>query len=236
MARQTTLLPRGCAGYRIEQVRRKGLGHAHKETDPAQGQMEFHALPAMRSLDSRADGETMFPLPRGLAQIPADPLSDSSSGAKDGAGARTPEGMRSRIGHARVAFQVRSPCAFTEYSVDGLGVLQFENGIWSGLILDGHQRLLVCCADDNVRPESAELARLRQIWRDRKRYFEAALEFLRKHERDGQLAAGRSTPYGITIEQWDEADCVIEMLGPDKETVWRVGFRDQVPLCHAFDH
>lgn len=123
-----------------------------------------------------------------------------------------------------------------EHSVEGIGMFRFEAGIWTATVDDGGWKLLLGCDDDPLRPNAAALARLCAVWRNRERSFSVALRFQQEREPDPEQGAGRSTPYGIWIENWEDADCVVELLGPDEETVWRIGFRDKMPRWHAFDH
>ena len=122
------------------------------------------------------------------------------------------------------------------YSAEGLGVMRFDRGIWCTILEDGRESLLLSCSGDEKEPAPGELTRLRDVWRDRQRYFSAAMRYLEKHEPDPEQGAAHSTPYGISVEDWEDADCVIELLGPDEETVWRIAFRGETPVQHAFDH
>ncbi len=121
-----------------------------------------------------------------------------------------------------------------QVQIDGLGTLRRQGAQWFGEIPSGGETLQVSCPGDGVGPDVLGLARLLEVWRDRARYFARAAERLREHEPDSD--AGDSTPFGISIEPWDSADCAVELLAPDEETLWRVAFQGDTAIAHSFDH
>jgi len=123
-----------------------------------------------------------------------------------------------------------------EYAVDGLGLLKFERQLWHGAFDHDGQELLVSCGGDRARPAEHDLERLRCVWAARRRYFERAQAYLEMNEADAELPLAGCAPFGIAIERWGDADCTIELLAPDDETVWRVAFRGESPVRHSFDH
>lgn len=128
------------------------------------------------------------------------------------------------------------PEPLPEFQVPGIGTLQFERGIWWGLVPDNPNRLLISCTGDATAPDPRQLDRISEVWVRRSEYFAIALRYLVERETEYPEGAIGSTPYGITYEEWEDADCVIELLGPDQETVWRIAFRGDSPRRFSFDH